>query len=270
MSPTIVLISGANRGLGKGLLERYLLKPNHIVIAANRNPAHSSSQELHNLPKGKKSTLVVVKVDAAVPQDAFDAVAELQEKHGIDHLDVVIANAGVSFVWPAVADLKIDDLKVHIEPNVYGAVALYQATRSLLRKAEKEPVFAPMGSTAGLLRGQPNITNAAYGPSKAAVNWLTIRINAEDEWLNAFVLNPGWVSTDLGDAGAKGLGFDKAPLGVDGSCDGMMEMLGAASKEKYGGKLVSYDGRVEDWLPLSIFRRVRAGAKSHFSSFSSA
>lgn len=151
MVPTIVLITGANRGLGKGLLQRYLALPDHVVIAANRDPAHPTSQALADLPRGEGSRLIVVKVDARVDQDAFDAVKALQESHGIDRLDVVIANAGVSYAWPAVADLKIADLKGHIEPNVYGLVTLYQATRPLLRRSSGEPVFAPMGSTAGLL-----------------------------------------------------------------------------------------------------------------------
>lgn len=152
MAPTIVLITGANRGLGKGLLERYLAKPDHVVIAANRDPAHPTSQALSDLPKAPGSRLVVVKIDACVDQDPFDAVKELQGSHGIEYLDIVIANAGVSYIWPKVADLKIADLKGHIEPNVYGVITLYQATRPLLKKSSKEPVFAPMGSTAGLIR----------------------------------------------------------------------------------------------------------------------
>lgn len=32
MAPTTVLITGANRGLGKGLLERYLSQPNHVRL----------------------------------------------------------------------------------------------------------------------------------------------------------------------------------------------------------------------------------------------
>ncbi|KAI0138112.1 NAD(P)-binding protein [Hypoxylon sp. NC0597] len=247
MAPIIILISGANRGLGKGLLQRYLAQPNHIVIAANRNPTHPTSQALFDLPKGEGNSLIVVKLDAAVETDAFEAVKELRDKHGIDHLDIVIANAGVSFVWPAVADLKIADLKAHIEPNVYGVVTLYQAARPLLRKARREPIFAPMGSTAGLLAGQPPIPNAAYGPSKAAVNWLTIRINAEDDWLNTFVLCPGWVSTELGDAGARGLGLEKAPDDLDESCDGMVRMIAGSTKEKHGGKMVWYNGTVSGW-----------------------
>lgn len=151
MSPTIVLITGANRGLGKGLLQRYLALPNHTVIAGNRNPADPSSQALSDLPTAEGSRLIVVKIDACIEEDAHNAVKELQSSHGIEHLDVVIANAGVSYVWPAVAQLKIADLRAHMEPNVHGVVALFQATRPLLKKSVKEPMFVPMGSTAGLI-----------------------------------------------------------------------------------------------------------------------
>lgn len=44
-------------------------------------------------------------------------------------------------------------------------------------------------------RDQMNIPNAAYGPSKAAVHWLTQAISREDEWLCAFVMHPGYVTT---------------------------------------------------------------------------
>lgn len=66
MAPTIVLITGANRGIGKGLLELYLLKPNHLVIAANRDPEDPTSKELGELPTANDTTLLVVKNDATV------------------------------------------------------------------------------------------------------------------------------------------------------------------------------------------------------------
>lgn len=72
-------------------------------------------------------------------------------------------------------------------------------------------------------------------------------MNAEEDWLNAWVLIPGWVQTDLGNAGARGLGLEKAYIGVDESCDGMMEVLAAATKEKYGGKMVAYNGNFSGW-----------------------
>ena len=64
MSPIFVLISGANRGIGKGLVQQYLEKPNHVVIAANRDPA--ASKPLNDLKTGSGSRLIIVKVNASV------------------------------------------------------------------------------------------------------------------------------------------------------------------------------------------------------------
>jgi norsolorinic acid ketoreductase len=148
---TTVLITGSNRGIGRGLVERFLAKPSHVVIAAVRNPGHPTAQALYSLPTGPDTQLIVTKIDASIEKDAHDAVAELQQKHGIAHLDIVIANAGVAYIFPTVADVKIEDVKAHMEPNVYGVIALYQATRGLLKKAAREPIFLIMGSSAGLL-----------------------------------------------------------------------------------------------------------------------
>jgi norsolorinic acid ketoreductase len=132
-------------------LQRYLAQPNHTVIAGNRNPAHPSSQALAKLPKGEGSKLIVVKIDASIEEDASIAIKELQDHHGIDHLDIVIANAGVAYIYPSVAELKLDDLRGHLGPNVYGFVTLYQATRALLQKSQREPIFTPVGSSAGCI-----------------------------------------------------------------------------------------------------------------------
>jgi norsolorinic acid ketoreductase len=149
MSQTVVLISGANRGLGKGLLELYLARPNHIVIAANRDPTHITSKTLTNLPTGTGSRLILVKVDASNESDALEAVKQLSAE-GIDHLDLVIANAGISYTWPKVSDLKIADLQAHIETNVYGVLWLYQATLPLLLKSNN-PKWVTIGTAAGWL-----------------------------------------------------------------------------------------------------------------------
>lgn len=146
----IVLITGASRGLGKGLLERYLKLPNHTVIAANRSPDNVTSKELPKLPTAKGSRLIVVKLDSRIWQDAFTAVETLKDQ-GIQHLDVVIANAGVAYCYPSVAELKEVDFSAHLETNAYGVASLYQAVRPLLQKSTKEPIFVPIGTTASSL-----------------------------------------------------------------------------------------------------------------------
>ncbi|CAN9258927.1 unnamed protein product [Alternaria alternata] len=251
MSSTTVLITGANRGLGLGLLQRYLAQPNHTVIAGNRNPAHPSSQALAKLPKAEGSKLIVVKIDASIEEDASIAIKELQDHHGIDHLDIVIANAGVAYTYPSVAELKLDDLRGHMGPNVYGFVTLYQATRALLQKSKREPIFTPIGSSAGCIliasSNQLPLHNAAYAPTKVMVHWLTKRINGEDPWLNAFVLDPGWVQTDMGNAAAHLYDLKEADITTDASCDGMFKVLSASTKEKDGGKMIGWDGGVRVW-----------------------
>jgi norsolorinic acid ketoreductase len=127
-------------------VQRYLRQDNTIVIAGVRDPS-KSSQALKDLPKGKDSRIVIVKIDSCSATDALEAVKDIQ-KQGIQHLNVVIANAGVAYSYSSVKDLKIEDLQGHIEPNVQGPIRLYQATAGLLAKAST-PKWVTIGSTAG-------------------------------------------------------------------------------------------------------------------------
>lgn len=79
------------------------------------------------------------------------------------------------------------------------------------------------------------------------VNWYGVRINAEDEWLNSFVLDPGFVQTDMGNTAARIFGMEEAVTPVDESCDGLFRVLTTATKEEYGGKIVLFDGKVQIW-----------------------
>ena len=93
----------------------------------------------------------MVKYDAGNEQSAFAAVKEATDK-GVDHIDYVVANAGICKQFPLVKDVKTADLLEHIQVNVFGVISLYQATRPLLEKSVTKPVYAIMGSGAGSLR----------------------------------------------------------------------------------------------------------------------
>lgn len=94
-------------------------------------------------------------------------------------------------------------------------------------------------------RRQPAVPNAVYGPTKAAVAWYGVRLNAEDEWLNTYVIDPGFVQTDGGNFSAKIFGMEEAPLSADESGDGTFNVMRTATKERYGGKVVLYTGEVQ-------------------------
>lgn len=160
--PTTVFITGANRGIGKGLVESYLGRADHVVIAAVRDL--KTSEPLAQIDVAKGSRLIVVKLDATIESDAADAVKELSTKHGIDHLDIVLANAGVCYIWPTVANVKIDDMLASLRPNVFGIIWLYQATRHLLNTAAN-PKWATIGSTAGSIGVSTAFTLGYFMPA---------------------------------------------------------------------------------------------------------
>ncbi|RYP05676.1 hypothetical protein DL764_003646 [Monosporascus ibericus] len=248
MASKIVLISGTTKGLGKGLLEIYLAKPNHTVIAANRDPEHASSKALHHLPTGTGSRLIVVKVDASVESDASEAIKTLNSQ-GIDHLDLVIANAGIANKYPKVSELRISDLLDHMTPNVFGVVWLFQATLPLLLQSES-PKWVTMGSDAGciqLLAALRMHPPTSYSTTKVAIHWLTKKMNAEEERLNAFVINPGFCQTDLGNRAAHLIGMEKAFVPVEESVPKLVELIDSATKESHGGRLWNYTGEEMAW-----------------------
>jgi NAD(P)-dependent dehydrogenase (short-subunit alcohol dehydrogenase family) len=53
----------------------------------------------------------------------------------IDYIDIIIANAGIAYIYPKVWEVKTEDMQRHIIPNVYGNIWLYQAVLPLLKKA---------------------------------------------------------------------------------------------------------------------------------------
>ncbi|KAJ5777358.1 hypothetical protein N7520_000604 [Penicillium odoratum] len=276
MTSIIVLVTGANRGIGKGILELYLQKPNHTVIAATRDPSHPTSQALDDLPKAGNTELHIIKIDATSSTDPTDAVNQLINK-GIDHIDILIANAGICLLWPRVSEVKIEDIKQHADVNIHGFIYLYQAFRDLLKKA-KEPKWVTIGSSAAFFTVMSHKTskgeiaccalkchvsrssvlkifasnfipmrNAAYAPTKVVQHWYTKAISAEDEWLNAFPIDPGWVQTDIGNRGADSFGTEKPTLTVEESAGGVVKVVDAATRETHSGKLFRYNGEEEPW-----------------------
>lgn len=87
---TVYLITGANRGIGKGLVAALLVRPSTTIIAAVRDTESSTSKSLSSLPTGQGSKIVLAKIDSSDHTTPAKAIEGLQ---GIDKIDVVIANA---------------------------------------------------------------------------------------------------------------------------------------------------------------------------------
>jgi norsolorinic acid ketoreductase len=192
-----VLISGANSGLGLSLLEKYLSRANTTVVATVRDP--SKQQALNDISKASGSKLIIVKVESTSDTDCLEAISTIKDQ-GINHLDVVIANAGYYTppADPKVAKINATDLLDHVNVNTAGPIRLFQASLPLLQKAEK-PIFAYMSSLAGSITatGEVPFSTGVYGASKAASNFLVRRAHAENPELIIFAMHPGYVPASL-------------------------------------------------------------------------
>lgn len=149
MTQVTVLITGANRGIGKGILGLYLQKPNHTVIAANRDPDHPTSKRLYDLPKADGTSLHVIKIDQSSPIDPAKGVEQLSAK-GVDKIDILVANASIGNAFPSLANVEAQQIQRHMEVNVYGFLQLYKAFKPLLEKG-KDPKWVTIGSSAAFL-----------------------------------------------------------------------------------------------------------------------
>lgn len=86
-----------------------------------------------------------------------------------------------------------------------------------------------------------------YGMSKVALNYMVRKIHFENEKLTAFVLTPGWVQTDMGNAGATAIGLESAPVKIEESIKGMLEKIDNATREGTSGTLQSFDETKYPW-----------------------
>ncbi|KAE8152344.1 putative short chain-type dehydrogenase [Aspergillus avenaceus] len=247
---TTVLITGANRGIGKGLVSAYLRKDNTIVIAACRNPFAEQAEDLHSLPCGSNSNLIIVPLSLHDPDSFIEMAQVLHLEHNISHIDVVVANAGICNHFGLMSEMTDFDLRTHLEVNTFGPSRLFRAMIPFLRASQQEAKFVyvstELASLAVLDRNKKPLTNA-YGMSMVAGNYFVRRLHFENEELVAFAIDPGFVQTDMGNRGAHAKGLEMAPLTVDQSADGIVRQIQQATKSTTSGQFLSHCGEALPW-----------------------
>ncbi|KAJ1562999.1 DNA-directed RNA polymerase, partial [Cladochytrium tenue] len=202
-----------------------------LTATGRRRPAAAAARSLADLPKGDSARLVVLKFDASEPDvaaaDAAAIVATLQTDHAVPRLDVVVSNAGAVTDTSPVAAVGADAMLTHFKINTLAPLALYQVLwPALLSKGgvQRPPVFLGVSSTAGRIQDALEMPLAAYGASKAALNFVVSKIHAENKDIIAFVVHPGWVKTKMGNAAAHIAGLDEAPLSIEESVAGLVKL----------------------------------------------
>jgi norsolorinic acid ketoreductase len=256
-SQKVYLITGANRGIGKGFTGLLLQRPSTTVIAAVRDPSHPTAKALTELPTAEGSSLILVRLNSSDKGSAQEAVKALKKDHSVDYIDVVIANAGIGTGGGPVRNTTTENLTEHVLVNTIGPVVLFQATASLLQASPtKQPIFVAISTLIGSIGFMDTLEKAGfppnhspYGGSKAALNWYIRRLHFEEPWLTSFVFHPGLVETDMAEELATRSGIQLKDLGsidVDTSVSGMVSVIEKATKE-VSGTFKNYDGSDLPW-----------------------
>lgn len=190
------VVTGANRGIGLELVKQ-LARRGDAVEAAVRDPAAAAA--LRELSDAASGAIRVhgcdVASDASV--EAFGASV------GDVEIDVVINNAGIMGRMLSLEGLDLEDALRTFDVNALGPV---RVVRAMLPKMLKSSVRRIVHITSGMGSIDDNTSGGAYAyrMSKAALNMAnkSMSVDLRERGFCCVVMNPGWVKTDMGGAGA--------------------------------------------------------------------
>jgi len=201
--PQTILITGANRGIGLALTQRYLGQGER-VIATCRNPNKAEALKALEKDNGNLSILPLEVTDET-------SIAALACTLNGNTIDVLINNAGIlSGVDPyhsssdqdpsqALDSFDPDGFEKILKINTIAPIMVIKALLPNLRSSKTRKV-AMISSGWGSITNLPDDSYMAYGSSKAALNFITksIALTLQSEQFVVVSLNPGWVRTDMG------------------------------------------------------------------------
>ncbi|QNE20678.1 SDR family NAD(P)-dependent oxidoreductase [Kribbella qitaiheensis] len=173
-----VLVTGANRGIGRALVEEALRRGAKRVYAGTRRPL------VH--PDQRVTPLTLDVTDAEQIRAAAEAV---------ESLDILVNNAGVG-LYAELGDRAA--LEQHLAVNLFGSYDTTQAFLPLLTRSRGAIV-----NVLSLAALAPVPFDPTYGISKAAAFSLTqsLRVALAGQGVSVYAALPGPVDTDMGPQG---------------------------------------------------------------------
>ena len=227
MSQTVV-ITGASRGLGLGLVKTFLSQ-GFRVVATCRDPAHAPDL-CQALKTANQSPPVALDVSSDDSVESFRKYLSSLNLT-VDHL---INNAGISNKEHPVEDPDKVDRKEMLEifnTNVAGVAKVTEAC-GVLRAENREGkvlnISSGMGSVSQTLQsGRYNAVS--YRCSKAAQNMLTACFALQFPQLTFVMIHPGWVQTDMGGAAGR-----TADISIEESVAGIYRVFSSLTPANSG------------------------------------
>ena len=187
----VVLVTGANRGIGKSIVEELLRNGVRKVYAAARN-----LESLNALIATHGDSITPIHIDLNDPQ-TITAAAETA-----DDVEIVINNAGMLNITGPLAGNAVEALQDEIEVNVYGLIRMAQAYAPVL-KSNGGGALVQLNSVASM---KSFADFATYSASKAASYSLTqaLRDVLREQGTRVISVHPGPIATDMANSAGMG------------------------------------------------------------------
>lgn len=221
-----VLITGANKGIGKALAQKFLAE-GWFVIGTFFQSSPRETMENHCVIELDLSDLASV-------LDCVEAVKKLGRR-----IDVLINNAGV-LIDEDDKVLVPEKLRETLDVNLIGTASL---TERLLPMLSSDAHIVNISSTAGSITLAEESKShhpgfyPAYKISKAGLNMYTatlaMRLRGENKTVSA--VHPGWVRTDMGG--------EEADISAEEAADDIFKL--ASARPETGG--FWYKGKRLPW-----------------------
>lgn len=187
----VVLVTGANRGIGKSIVEEFLSGGARKIYAAARN-----LKSLDALITAHGDRIVPLRIDLNDPDSITTAAQQATD------VEIVINNAGMLNVANPLASNAVAALQEEMEVNVYGLMRMAQAFAPVL-KANGGGALVQLNSVASM---KSFADFATYAASKAASYSITqaLRDILQAQGTQVVSVHPGPIATDM--ANSAGLG----------------------------------------------------------------
>jgi NAD(P)-dependent dehydrogenase (short-subunit alcohol dehydrogenase family) len=231
----IILITGANRGIGFGFAHEYL-KRGDRVFAACRTPARAV--RLQELKKGHDERLTLLPLDVTNPESIEAAAQQMQR--GAAAIDVLINNAGVFFPSAGLKDLEPETLAQSFAVNSIAPLMIIRRFLPLL-EAGFAPKIVNITQPTRPIHQLQRTENHAYLASRYALNALTkmAALELKAQGVIVAAVWPGYIKTDMNNMAEDAAAPEDALPQV-------VRLIGSLTMEQTGCCLLP-DGKVFEW-----------------------